>query len=95
MFSSFARGLVARFAGYGCIGLGFWLLYRGFSDENIGVAAGLGIGGAASILVGLYLAVSLARRDSPPTSPQLGVPAAQLPEEVVAIDPVYGSNQGS
>ena len=94
MFSSFARGLVARFAGYGCIALGFWLLYRGFSDENIGVAAGLGIGGAASILVGLYLAVSLAQRDSPATSPQLGAPAAHLPEEVVAIDPVYGSNQG-
>lgn len=95
MFSFFARGLVARFAGYGCIALGFWLLYRGFSDENVGVAIGWGIGGAASILVGLYLAVSLAQRDPSPTPPQPGSSAADLPEEAVANDPVHGSNQGS
>ena len=95
MLSFFGRGLVARFAGYGCIALGFWLLYLGFSNENVVIAIGWGIGGAASILVGLYLTVSLNRRDEAPQIPQQDLSAAQLPEEVVAIDPVHGSNQSS
>ena len=94
LFRFIAGSFVTRLAGFGCTGLGFWLIYRGFSDENTAAGIAWGIGGAVLILGGLYLAVSLARRPSYPGDAETGPPAATLPEEVVPIDPVHGSDQG-
>ncbi|MSQ05644.1 MAG: hypothetical protein EXR54_04560 [Dehalococcoidia bacterium] len=57
-------GLLGRLAGYAVLGLGFWLLFRGFMLPNI-VQAGAGGG---LVLAGMYLMVK-ARRSSLAATP--------------------------
>ena len=88
-----AKGLMAKLAGYGMMGLGFWLLYLGFGGSTVGAGIGWGVGGAALILGGMYLMVSLGRGDSISTLPQPGAGAGTTKEEVSPFDPVDGSDQ--
>mgnify|MGYP001260266153 CR=1 FL=1 len=60
MLKPLLKGLLARLLGYAGFGLGFWLLFQGFSRPSIGLAF---LGGG--ILLGsLYLMVA-ARRSGP------------------------------
>ena len=79
------KGLLGRLLGYGCLVLGFWLLFRGF----LGPHFVLGILGGAVILGGMYLIVA-ARRSAP------ALPAAQFrdKEEDNPGDSLDGGNQG-
>ena len=61
------KGLLGRLLGYGCLVLGFWLLFRGFLGPHFILA----ILGGAVILGGMYLIVA-ARRSDP------ALPAAQF-----------------
>jgi hypothetical protein len=55
-----AKGLLGRLLGYGAVALGFWLLFRGFSEAGFPLA----ILGGVTVLVGMYLLVG-ARRSGP------------------------------
>ena len=66
MLTHLAKGLLGRLLGYGAVALGFWLLFRGFSEAGFPLA----ILGGVTVLVGMYLLVS-ARRGGP--FPQAGV----------------------
>ena len=84
---------MAKLAGYGILGLGFWLLYLGFGGDTLGAGIGWGIGGAALILAGMYVMVSLGRGDSNSTLTQPGAGTGSTKVEVGPIDPVDGSDQ--
>ena len=60
MLKYLAKGLLGRLLGYGILLLGFWLLFRGFSDAGIPSAL---VGGLA-VLGGMYLLVR-SRRAGP------------------------------
>lgn len=89
-----ARGLLARLAGYGMLGLGFWLIFRGFAQSGFGAGIGMGLGGAGLILAGMYVLVSVGRNDSSATASQNGGEAISTQQEVSSVDRFDGSNQG-
>ena len=57
MVKNLAKGILGRLLGYGTLGLGFWLLFRGFSAPSIPLAF---LGGLL-ILGGMYLMVNARR----------------------------------
>ena len=57
MLKHLAKGLLGRLLGYGALSLGFWLLFRGFSEAGFLLA----IGGGVAVLGGMYLLVSTRR----------------------------------
>ena len=79
-----AKGLLGRLLGYGTLALGFWLLYRGFSDAGFPLA----IVGGVAVLVGMYLMVSTRRAGS-------FLPAAylEIDEEDDPSDHFVGSSE--
>ena len=89
-FRFLARGLLARLAGYAAVGLGFWLLYLAFGSGALVGGIALGIAGAAFILAGMFLMVSLGRA-RPDAANHADVPGQA---EDSAIDPVHGRNKG-
>ena len=59
MLKHLAKGLLGKLLGYGALTLGFWLLFRGFSEAGFTLAV---VGGVA-VLVGMYMLVSTRRAD--------------------------------
>ena len=90
LFRLLAGGLAARLAGYGAIGLGFWLLYQGFEAVALSSGIGWGVGGGALILAGMYFLVVLGRLGSSRAQEEEAVDQ----QEVSPSDPVHGRNQG-
>ena len=84
MLKHLAKGLLGRLLGYGALALGFWLLFRGFSEAGFPLA----IVGGVAVLGGMYLLVST-RRAGP------FLPAAYLEanEENNPSDPFDGSGE--
>lgn len=94
MLRSLTRGLLARLAGYGMLGLGFWLLFRGFGQTSLTAGIGMGLGGAGLILAGMFVLVSVRRGGPGVIAPQPDGEAGSSQQEVIPVDPVDGSNQG-
>ena len=86
MLKYLAKGLLGRFLGYGTLVLGFWLLYRGFSEAGFPLA----IVGGVAVLVGMYLLVSTRR-----AGPYLGAAYYKDDEEDNPIDPFDGSGESN
>ena len=84
MLKDLAKGLLGRLLGYGTLTLGFWLLYRGFSQAGFPLAF---VGGLA-VLGGMYLLVS-SRRAGPP----LRATNFESDEEDDPSDPFDGSGE--
>ena len=86
MLKHLAKGLLGRFLGYGALALGFWLLFRGFSEAGFLLA----IVGGVAVLGGMYLLVS-SRRAGP------FLPAAYFDgdEEDDPSDPIDGSGESN
>ena len=59
MLKHLAKGLLGRLLGYGTLALGFWLLFRGFSEAGFPLA----IVGGLAVLGGMFLLVSTRRAD--------------------------------
>ena len=74
ILQSIAKGLLARFVGYGALALGFWLLYRGFQIGNLVPGIPLGLGGGAIILLGMYLMVSVRQGNPSNQEDEIGDP---------------------
>ena len=74
MLRSLAKGLFGRLLGYAAFGLGFWLLFQGFSRPS----APLGVLGGATILGAMCLLV-LARKSDP--APHLAGAAGEEEDE--------------
>ena len=85
-FRAIAKGLLGRLLAYIGLALGFWLLFHGFQSGNLAAGIPFGLAGAASILIGMYLMVSVKGRDSPAT------PIHTNDEEDGNGDSVTGSN---
>ena len=86
LFRAIAKGFLGRFLAYISLALGFWLLFQGFQSGNLSARIPFGLAGAASILIGMYLMVSIWGR---------GFPATLIhpnDEEDVNGDSVTGSN---
>ena len=67
ILTTLVRGLLGRLLSYGALVLGFWLLFKGFSEPSIPV----GFLGGAAIIGGMYFMVVTRRsaRFSNATSP--------------------------
>jgi len=87
-----AKGILGRLLAYGALGIGFLLLYWGFQVGNLGAAIILGLGGGATILIGMYLMVTVRRGEPPMTTLN---PLGPGNEEDETGDPIDGSNQGA
>ena len=94
LFRSLARGLLARLFGYGMLGLGFWLLFRGFGQSGIGAGIGMGIGGAGLILAGMFVLVSVGRNGPGANAVQPDGEGSPTQQGVNPSDPIDGSKQG-
>ena len=55
------KGLLGRLLSYLGLGLGFWLLYLAFLQGNLLYGIPLGLLGGGSILLGMYLLVTVRR----------------------------------
>ena len=86
MLKYLAKGLFGRLLGYGTLTLGFWLLYRGFSEAGFPLA----IVGGVAVLVGMYLLVSTRR-----SGPYLPVAYFEDHEEDNPSDPFDGSGESN
>ena len=80
-----AKGLVGRLLAYAVFGLGFWLLFQGFSNPS----APRGVLGGVMILIAMYLMV-LARRSDP--DPEMTGSAGEGQEN--SGDSLDGSDKG-
>ena len=81
-----AKGLLGRLLGYGALLLGFWLLFRGFSEAGFPLA----ILGGAAVLVGMYLLVSTRR-----AGPYRRAAYFEDDEEDNPSDPIDGSGESN
>ena len=84
MLKNLAKGLLGRLLGYGTLTLGFWLLFRGFSEAGFPLAF---VGGLA-VLGGMYLLVSSRR-----AGPFLRSAYLECDEEENPGDPFDGSGE--
>ena len=84
MLKHLAKGLLGRMLGYGALALGFWLLFRGFSEAGFLLA----IMGGVAVLGGMYLLVSSRR-----AGPSLRATNFEGDEEDNPSDPFDGSGE--
>ena len=84
MLKHLAKGLLGRLLGYGAVAIGFWLLFRGFSESGVLQA----IVGGAAVLGGMYLLVSSRR-----AGPSLRAAYIKSDEEDDPSDPFDGGGE--
>jgi len=91
MLKALLGGVLGRLAAYGVLGLGFWLLFRGFLLPSVVQ----GVLGGGLVLGGMYLMVK-ARRNPPPEGRGQLVASTSSPakdKEDNSGDPVHRSGQ--
>ena len=59
MLKSLLKGLLGRLVSYLGLALGFWLLYQALLQSSLLYGIPMGLLGAASILLGMYLLVTV------------------------------------